>query len=121
MLVQRLQRWLNIISRVLGACLQCRAKANSSTVTAYLKRKQLFSFSFARHYSKVTSKPQGYDTPVEMEQPCIVKRVIKGHKGCTWTCTRTLLHNSHQYTINLFTTIHDGNFRRHSSMNVTIK
>ena len=23
--------------------------------------------------------------------------------------------------INLFTTIHDGNFRRHSSMNVTIK
>ena len=26
-----------------------------------------------------------------------------------------------QYDINLFTTIHDGNFRRHSSMNVTIK
>ena len=25
------------------------------------------------------------------------------------------------YTLNLFTTIHDGNFRRHSSMNVTIK
>ena len=23
--------------------------------------------------------------------------------------------------VNLFTTIHDGNFRRHSSMNVTIK
>ena len=27
----------------------------------------------------------------------------------------------HLYNINLFTTIHDGNFRRHSSMNVTIK
>ena len=25
------------------------------------------------------------------------------------------------YIINLFTTIHDGNFRRHSSMNATIK
>ena len=24
-------------------------------------------------------------------------------------------------SLNLFTTIHDGNFRRHSSMNVTIK
>ena len=26
-----------------------------------------------------------------------------------------------QIGLNLFTTIHDGNFRRHSSMNVTIK
>ena len=25
------------------------------------------------------------------------------------------------YSLNIFTTIHDGNFRRHSSMNVTIK
>ena len=30
-------------------------------------------------------------------------------------------HTNYYYIINLFTTIHDGNFRRHSSMNVTIK
>ena len=29
--------------------------------------------------------------------------------------------NIYEISINLFTTIHDGNFRRHSSMNVTIK
>ena len=42
--------------------------------------------------------------------------------------TRPLLENSFSEAyilpspiFNLFTTIHDGNFRRHSSMNVTIK
>ena len=34
---------------------------------------------------------------------------------------RWALQCNHIAYINLFTTIHDGNFRRHSSMNVTIK
>ena len=41
-------------------------------------------------------------------------------------CTDTIpLKGNHllmfPIAVNLFTTIHDGNFRRHSSMNVTIK
>ena len=33
----------------------------------------------------------------------------------------TYLLTNNGNSFNLFTTIHDGNFRRHSSMNVTIK
>ena len=46
----------------------------------------------------------------------LVMRLFCRYKSCKLLCF--ICHTNHG---NLFTTIHDGNFRRHSSMNVTIK
>ena len=57
-------------------------------------------------------------------------RMLYGHSHCSllfFYCFQSGLSNRKTSgldlpcIINLFTTIHDGNFRRHSSMNVTIK
>ena len=57
--------------------------------------------------------------------PCLVEKRMSELVYATITPARRkrkqICHINMHKRLNLFTTIHDRNFRRHSSMNVTIK